>query len=112
MKVQADRYHVHVYFENSQHSIAEAVRDKMLKELPEIEGAGTLRSRAIGPHPTPMFEAWFESKDLNQIVEWIKNNRNGLSVMFHPLTGNDLDDHKIHAFWIGESLPLRLEVFR
>ncbi len=41
----------------------------------------------------------------------MKKNRQGLSVMFHPLSGNDFEDHKTHSWWLGIELALRLEIF-
>ena len=38
-------------------------------------------------------------------------NRDGLTVLLHPETGNNYADHSAHAAWMGGVLPLRLEVF-
>jgi DOPA 4,5-dioxygenase len=38
-------------------------------------------------------------------------NRDGLSVLLHPETGDDYRDHSAHAAWLGPALPLRLGVF-
>jgi len=38
-------------------------------------------------------------------------NRNGLSILLHPETGDDYRDHRAHAAWLGAVLPLRLDVF-
>jgi DOPA 4,5-dioxygenase len=39
-------------------------------------------------------------------------NREGLSVLVHPLTGDDYDDHAHFPLWLGTPLPLKLEVLR
>jgi DOPA 4,5-dioxygenase len=39
-------------------------------------------------------------------------NRDGLTILLHPETGDDYTDHSAHAIWFGEVLPLRLEVLR
>jgi aromatic ring-cleaving dioxygenase len=36
-------------------------------------------------------------------------NRGPLDVLVHPETGDDLADHRDHAMWLGDRLPLRLE---
>ncbi len=105
------KYHVHVYCDESQMPICQKVRSDLLSSNVAIEGAGPVRNRPIGPHPKPMFEAWFGSSSLTSVVEWMKANRQGLSVMFHPLSGNDLADHKDYSFWIGEPLKLDLSIF-
>jgi hypothetical protein len=35
--------------------------------------------------------------------------REGLSVLLHPETGDDLLDHTAHAVWLGTPLELRLD---
>lgn len=103
-------YHIHVYCQPEQHELAQAVRAEMMQDLAGvIDGAGPVRTRAIGPHPLPMFEAWFETESLNQVLPWILQHRRGLSVMIHPLTGDDYADHAEHSMWIGEKLPLNLD---
>jgi len=39
-------------------------------------------------------------------------NRDGLTILLHPGTGDDYADHADHAVWFGAMLPLRLEAFR
>ncbi len=109
--LQTNKYHVHVYYELHQMEIAGEVREKLMRDIPEIDGVGPIRQRAVGPHPIPMFEAWFSFRYLNKVIEWMKQNNQGLAIMFHPLSGNDLEDHKTHSWWIEKELPLRLEVF-
>ena len=83
----------------------------MVSELSEIDGAGPVRDRPVGPHPLPMFEAWFASAHLDTVVRWILANRHQFSVLIHPLSGDDLADHRDHAIWIGKPLPLKLDIF-
>ena len=109
--LKSEGYHIHVYCEPAQAKLCEEIREKMVLELPEIDGAGPVRTRPVGPHPLPMFEAWFKSEFLDRVVRWAMLNRQGLSVMLHPISGNDLEDHRDHSFWLGKSLPLKLEIF-
>ena len=37
-------------------------------------------------------------------------NHRDFPVLLHPETGNDLVDHRDHAVWLGERLPLKLEI--
>ena len=41
---------------------------------------------------------------------FIVANRGDLTIYMHPLGGNRLDDHAIHAFFLGEHYPLDLSV--
>ncbi|MGA8133977.1 MAG: DOPA 4,5-dioxygenase family protein, partial [Pseudomonas gingeri] len=37
--------------------------------------------------------------------------RKGLVVFIHPLTDDDLADHRDHAIWMGAVRPLDLSIF-
>jgi aromatic ring-cleaving dioxygenase len=110
--LKTDHYHVHVYYELDQLELASDIRQKFISDIPEIDGVGPLRQKAVGPHPIPMFEAWFSFQCLEQVIEWMEQNNQGLSVMFHPLSGNDFEDHATYCWWIGKELPLKLEIFK
>jgi DOPA 4,5-dioxygenase len=47
---------------------------------------------------------------IGAFLPWLMLNRDGLTVLLHPGTGNDYADHTAHAAWLGEILPLRLDV--
>ena len=58
-----------------------------------------------------MFQIAFAPEMFGAFVPWLMLNRDGLAVLVHPATGDDLTDHTTHAAWLGTMLPLRLEVF-
>ena len=109
--LKTEGYHIHFYCDISQIPLCKEVREKLIKDVPEIAGAGPVRNVPVGPHPLPMFEAWFDHTHLDPIVRWAMKNRRGLSVMIHPLSGDDLADHRDHSLWLGNPLPLKLEIF-
>jgi DOPA 4,5-dioxygenase len=39
-------------------------------------------------------------------------NRDGLTILLHPETGDDYRDHTAHAVWFGAVLSLRLDALR
>ncbi|MGL5793939.1 MAG: DOPA 4,5-dioxygenase family protein, partial [Waterburya sp.] len=43
---------------------------------------------------------------------WLALNRNDLTILIHPLTGNDLKDHTDYAAWMGVPQELNLDVFK
>ena len=49
---------------------------------------------------------------LASFLPWLMLNRDGLTILVHPETGDDLADHTDHAAWLGGILRLRLGVFR
>lgn len=105
-------FHIHVYCTEEHLSFCQQLREKMLNELSVIDGAGPVRDRPIGPHPLPMFEAWFHAEALGEVVLWTLAHRGDLSVLIHPLTGDDYEDHAQHAMWIGTPLKLDLEFLK
>jgi DOPA 4,5-dioxygenase len=56
-----------------------------------------------------MYQVAFAPDQFAQVVPWLMLNRNGLDVLVHPNTGDDLGDHRDRALWLGEKLPLNLE---
>lgn len=105
-------YHIHFYFEVNEIEVGHAVRKQFVEDLKEVQGTGTVRSHPVGPHPLPMFESWFKNEYLDTVIRWAMLNRHGLSVMIHPLSGDDLADHRDHSVWLGKPLALNLEIFR
>jgi DOPA 4,5-dioxygenase len=102
----------HFYCELGQITLDQQIREKLLSELPVIDGAGPVRSRPVGPHPLPMFETWFTPGGLDEVRAWAEKNRQGLSVMIHPITGDDYRDHAEGVQWMGKVLPLNLEILK
>ncbi len=46
------------------------------------------------------------------VIPWLTLNRAGLVIFIHPITGNDLVDHRDRALWMGAARPLELSVLR
>jgi DOPA 4,5-dioxygenase len=65
----------------------------------------------IRRRPAAMYQIAFPSGMLSSFVPWLMLNRDGLTVLLHPETGNDYLDHTAHAAWFG-AVPLRVEVFQ
>ena len=58
-----------------------------------------------------MYQLAFPPTLLASFLPWLMLNRDGLIVLLHPETGDDLADHTAHAAWFGAVLPLRLKGF-
>jgi DOPA 4,5-dioxygenase len=80
------------------------------KDFPKAK-LGRWHDELVGPHPQSMFQIAFPAEMLAAFVPWLMLNRDGLVVLLHPETGDDLADHTAHAAWFGAVLPLRLEAF-
>ena len=104
-------YHAHVYYDPaSTRGRAERLRERVAAEFPQAK-LGRWHDELVGPHPQSMYQIAFPAEMIGSFVPWLMLNRDGLTVLLHPETGDDLTDHTTHAAWFGAVLPLRVEVF-
>lgn len=71
---------------------------------------GRWHERPVGPHPLPMYQVAFAPDEFDKIVPWLMLNRAGLTILLHPETGEDVEDQRDRAMWLGERLQLDLSV--
>ena len=102
-------YHAHVYFGPSSVDEARALRDQI--ETNFSVAMGRFHEREVGPHPCWSYQVAFAPELFATLVPWLALNRDSLTVFVHGLSGDDLYDHTALAMGLGESVPLRLEVF-
>lgn len=103
-------YHAHVYYDPaSTRGTAARLRERVAAAFPEAR-LGNWHDELVGPHLRSMYQIAFPCELLGTFLPWLMLNRDGLTVLVHPGTGNDYADHTAHAAWLGEVLPLRLEV--
>lgn len=104
-------YHAHVYYDPvATRGKAERLRERIAAQFPGAK-LGRWHDALVGPHPQSMYQVAFPAPMLGTFVPWLMLNRDGLTVLLHPETGDDYADHTAHAAWFGAVLPLRLEVF-
>jgi DOPA 4,5-dioxygenase len=104
-------YHAHIYYEPStSRERAALLRERIGARFPQAT-LGRWHDKPVGPHPQSMYQVAFPSAMLAAFVPWLMLNRDGLTVLLHPETGNALADHTRHAAWFEAVLPLRLDVF-
>src|SRR6266851_6902709 len=105
-------YHAHIYYDpTTSRGRAERLRERIAAEFPQAK-LGRWHDEPVGPHPQSMYQIAFPTQMLGSFVPWLMLNRDGLTVLLHPETGDDYVDHTNHAAWFGAVLPLRLEVFK
>ena len=105
-------YHAHVYYDAAKtRGQAERLRQRVAETFPQAR-LGRWHDELVGPHPRSMYQIAFPPEMLAEFVPWLMLNRDGLTVLLHPETGDNYTDHSAHAAWFGTVLPLRLEVFR
>jgi aromatic ring-cleaving dioxygenase len=104
-------YHAHIYYDPAKtRDKAERLRERVAAAFPGAK-LGRWHDELVGPHPQSMFQIAFPVEMLAGFVPWLMLNRDGLTILLHPETGDDYTDHSAHAAWFGAVLPLRLEVF-
>ncbi len=103
-------YHAHVYYDAATRPVAERLRQAMGERFAVT--LGRWHDNPVGPHPTSMYQVAFAAAEFPRVVPWLMLNRAGLSVLVHPRTGDDYEDHARFPLWLGTPLPLRLEALR
>jgi len=104
-------YHAHIYYDPATtRGKAEHLRERVAAAFPGAK-LGRWHDELVGPHPQSMFQIAFPVEMLAGFVPWLMLNRDGLTILLHPETGDDYTDHSAHAAWFGAVLPLRLDVF-
>ena len=105
-------YHAHIYYDPATtRAKAERLRQRVAREFPQAQ-LGRWHDALVGPHTQSMYQIAFPTEMLGAFVPWLMLNRDGLTILLHPGTGDDYRDHTAHAVWFGAVLPLRLEALR
>ena len=101
-------FHAHVYFDAA---TLEQARALCLEAASRFKLAmGRMHQQPVGPHPDWSCQLAFAPTVFAALVPWLATHRNGLVVFVHPVTGNDLVDHRDYAIWMGAVRPLDLSV--
>src|SRR3979490_2873388 len=102
-------YHAHVYFDASTIDQARALCERAASTF--ALQMGRVHERPVGPHPDWSCQLAFAPELIGAVLPWLAFNRNSLVVFLHPLTGDELADHRDHAIWMGAVRPLDLSIF-
>lgn len=102
-------YHSHVYFNAETKAQARALCEAAAERFALT--MGRMHERPVGPHPDWSCQLAYDADVLNQVLPWLALNREGLVVFTHPLSGDDLRDHRDYAIWMGQVRPLKLSIF-
>jgi aromatic ring-cleaving dioxygenase len=103
-------YHAHVYYAPETRPLAERLREAVGERF--SVRIGSWHDEPVGPHSVAMYQLAFPNDLFPRLVPWLMLNREGLSILVHPMTGDALTDHTDFALWLGLPLPLRLDVLR
>jgi DOPA 4,5-dioxygenase len=103
-------FHAHVYFDAATLAQAQALCEQAARHF-GLQ-MGRVHQRPVGPHPDWSCQLAFDAAIAGDVLTWLALHRAGLVVFTHPLTGDDLADHRDHAIWMGAVRPLDLSMFQ
>jgi aromatic ring-cleaving dioxygenase len=102
-------YHAHIYYDPAAtRERAARLREAIVATFPDAI-VGRWHDRLVGPHLRSMYQVAFPSTMLASFLPWLMLNRDGLTILLHPESGNAYLDHTDHAAWLGEKLPVLLD---
>jgi aromatic ring-cleaving dioxygenase len=105
-------YHAHIYYDPATtRAKAARLRERVAATFPEAI-VGRWHDELVGPHLRSMYQIAFPRAMLASFLPWLMLNRDGLTILVHPGTGNAYADHIEHSAWLGGILPLNVEVLR
>lgn len=103
-------YHAHVYYDPATRAAAARVRAGLGAQF-EVQ-LGSWHDEPVGPHPKAMYQVLFAPEHFGAVVRWLMLNREGLTVLVHPSTGDGWGDHLERSLWMGEILKLNEGVLK
>jgi DOPA 4,5-dioxygenase len=99
-------YHAHVYFDAAGREQARALCEAAGWTFRVV--VGRMHDKPVGPHPRGSCQLASGPQLFGDVIPWLIENRNGLTVFAHANTGDDLKDHTEHVMWLGSSETLNL----
>lgn len=102
-------YHAHIYFDAEEEEQARQFAARARKEF--RCGVGQFHIAPVGPHPRGSCQLSLTPDQFGKFATWASEEREGLTIFAHGLSGNDLADHTRYVVWFGQSEPLDLSLF-
>jgi len=99
-------YHAHVYFDAASRQQAQALCEAAGRTFAVV--VGRMHEQPVGPHPRGSCQLAFGPELFGQVLPWLIEQRNGLTVFAHANTGDGIKDHTEHVLWLGPSETLNL----
>ncbi len=83
-------FHAHIYYDPARpRAAAERLRERVAAEFP-LARLGRWHDALVGPHTQSMYQIAFPGEMLAAFVPWLMLNRDGLTILLHPETGQRL----------------------
>ena len=85
-----ENYHAHIYYDDANRHIAEALREEIEQRF--VMRMGRWREKPVGPHPQAMFQVAFENDVFAKIVLVSAHHQSD-----EYLWLNNVDAHRSHV---------------
>ena len=105
-----DAYHAHIYFGPGTVEQARTLAQQAGEQFKVA--VGRVHEKNVGPHPRWSVQLAFARSQFDALVPWLDAHRNGLDVLVHGLSGDEIADHTSYAYWLGNEWPLDLAALR
>ena len=60
----------------------------------------------IGPHPVGSYEVWCPREYLAEVMDFFMRRRGELTILIHPLSRHDIQDHFNRNMWLGSPIAI------
>ncbi len=109
--VKFEYFHSHIYYTAETKPRAQALHQLLTEKFKTQLQISELHDQLMGPHPFWMFEADFKASIFIEVIQFLSEHRQGLSLLIHPLSGNSVLDHTDYAMFLGRKEKLDLSIF-
>ena len=116
-------FHVHIYYDLATKHLANSLREEFIalsklevdnQDFPfgntfaDFIEIGRMHDVPVGPHTKSMFYMGIHNAVFKLIINHLMLHHGNLSVLIHPVTGDEFKDHSLHPLWLGAKVPLDL----
>ncbi len=103
--------HIHIYFNEAAKDHAMELRRLIAEEFPDLR-LGSVHDDPVGPHPMGSYLVLLPEDREDEVRSFLEKNHGDLSILIHPLSGDDAIDHKDENIdWIGKPVALDHSAF-
>jgi DOPA 4,5-dioxygenase len=104
-------YHIHIYHEDvmqgfSAHNLVTSLTTLFPQYIRGVYNVGK-----VGPHVETNTELDITKEGFAEVLQWLQVNSAGLSILVHPETGDDIQDHLHSSIWINKEMGYNEEFF-
>lgn len=109
---RVDEWHAHIYYDAARtRDVAARLRERIAQAFPDLR-IGRWHDESVGPHIASMYQVVFPPARYGAFVQWLQLNRDGLSILVHPIAADAWTDHVVYGCWLGDKLPLNEPVLK